>query len=190
MPELRSTICDDARQAFTEVFWNPHTHMLLDTVGGAFSDPSIRPNQIFALSLPYSPLDESLQLEVLDALEAEGMCTPYGIRTLSPMDPRYQGFCRGPEWARELAYQQGSVLPWILAHYADAVFRVHGKNQETLARFEPAIRAFTSHLHEAGVGAISEIFEGDPPHTPRGSICQAWNVAEILRLLDTLVRND
>ncbi|OPZ28813.1 MAG: Amylo-alpha-1,6-glucosidase [Lentisphaerae bacterium ADurb.BinA184] len=190
LPGLPPTLCDDVRRAFVETFWNPASHTLYDSVSGAFSDPSVRPNQIFALSLPHSPLDEQRQLEVLDSFEAEGLCTPYGIRTLSPLDPRYQGVCRGPEWARELAYQQGSVLPWILAHYADAVFRVFGRSEFTVARFDPAVRALADHLNEAGIGGLSEIFEGDPPHVPRGSICQAWNVGEILRLLHELYRED
>ncbi|TMG16387.1 MAG: hypothetical protein E6H98_10195 [Chloroflexi bacterium] len=112
----------------------------------------------------------------LDAVSAT-LLTPYGLRTLSPKDERYQPAYRGDQRARDAAYHQGLVWPWLLGPYLDAHLRIHGDRAAAGRVLEP----FTAHLAEAGLGTISEIFEPEPPFRPVGCIAQAWSVAEILR---------
>ena len=180
--ELESDYDTRIRHAFVRKFWQPASRVLLDNINEFCTDSSVRPNQIFAVSLPNSPLNLAQQKAVVQTVRQE-LFTPFGLRSLSPQDMRYRGVCQGENWLRELAYHQGSVWPWLLAHYAEAVFRAEGRNKQTRAQFTPVLEAFCQHLSEAGIGSISEVFDGDSPHTPRGAISQAWNVGEVLRLL-------
>ena len=136
-------------------------------------DGSIRPNQRFAISLPF-PLIEGERAESILRVCEEKLLTPYGLRTLSPDDSRYRGIATGPPEERDAAYHQGTVWPWLIGAYADAVQRVRGER--------PEFPALIAHLADAGLGSISEVFGGDPPHAPRGCIAQAWSVAELLRV--------
>ncbi len=170
------------RFAFVRKFWDANEKRLLDTVNEFTSDPSVRPNAIFAVSLPFSPLSAEQQKTVVRTIKAE-LFTPCGLRSLSPNDIRYRGVCQGENWVRELAYHQGSVWPWFLAHFAEALLKTDPKSRDTAAAFKAVVAAFASHMGECGVGSVSEVFDGDAPHTPRGSIAQAWNVAELLRFL-------
>jgi 4-alpha-glucanotransferase len=163
---------------------------LLDVLDGPDGDdPAIRPNQVFALSLPASPLDSSAQAGVLTEI-AEHLLTSHGLRSLSPADPAYQGCYAGDIDARDGAYHQGTVWAWLLGHYAMAEHRVTGDARLALSRLEP----LGDHLLDAGLGSISEIFDGDAPHRPRGAPCQAWSVACTLeawwRLGGTLQRSE
>ena len=132
----------------------------------------IRPNQILALSLDHSPLDTATQNAVLTTC-ARHLLTSYGLRSLAPSDPAYAAQYRGDVWARDGAYHQGPVWGWLLGHYALAQQHVRGDATEALAVLEP----LSDHLHDAAVGHASEIFDGAPPHTPRGAPAQAWSVA-------------
>ena len=137
-------------------------------------DPSLRPNQVFAVSLPASPLDAAAQRAVIAACAP--LVTPFGLRSLAPGDPAYCPVITGPPYRRDAAYHQGTVWAWLLGHWALANWRVGGDAaaaQAILAGIEP-------HLSDAGLGQVSEIFDGDPPHTPRGCPAQAWSVACIL----------
>ncbi len=170
------------RISFRRRFWNEDAGCLFDVVDGpAGDDPSIRPNQILAVSLPYSPLDSRQRKSVVDIAERE-LLTPYGLRTLSPGDPSYVGEYHGGPAERDRVYHQGTVWPWLLGPYADAHYRVY-RDRNYIARL---LRPFRKHLLEAGVGAVSEIFDGDAPHKPAGCISQAWSTAEILRIYTTL----
>jgi len=167
-----------ARQRFAEVFWNPRAGCLYDCVDGEGADPSLRPNQIFALSLPFPLLGGERAHGVLGAVE-EKLLTPRGLRTLAAEDPRYRPTCAGTAAERDAAYHQGTVWPWLLGPFLTALVRLRGeagrrRGRELLAGFAP-------HLAEVGVGTVSEIFDGDPPHAARGAIAQAWSVAELLR---------
>ncbi|HTQ33757.1 MAG TPA: amylo-alpha-1,6-glucosidase [Stellaceae bacterium] len=145
---------------------------VLDGPGG--DDATLRPNQVFAVSLPASPLDTVQQQSVLTACAP--LVTPYGLRSLAPSDPAYCPIITGPPHQRDGAYHQGTVWAWLLGHWALANYRVSGDAavaQAVLAGIEP-------HLSDAGLGQVSEIFDGDPPHTPRGCPAQAWSVACIL----------
>jgi glycogen debranching enzyme len=169
---------DAVREKFRERFWNATAGCLFDVVDP--EDASIRPNQVFALSLPFPLLQGDRAESVLRVCEAK-LLTPVGLRTLAPDDPRYRGRIDGNQWERDSAYHQGTVWPWLFGPWITAVVRVRGDAGRDEAR--RLIDNMDKHLSEAGVGSISEVFDGDPPHTPRGCIAQAWSVAELLRVI-------
>ncbi|WP_324674192.1 amylo-alpha-1,6-glucosidase [Hymenobacter sp. GOD-10R] len=167
--------------AFQPNFWNADLGCLYDCLHlDGTPDASIRPNQLFALSLPF-PLLTGERAEQVLSVVAEHLYTPVGLRSLSPEDTRYQPIYEGPLLQRDGAYHQGTVWSWLLGPYVDALLYVHGQKlgQE---RAQQVLEAFTYHLREAGVGTISEIFDGQAPHYPRGCMAQAWSVAEVLRV--------
>jgi predicted glycogen debranching enzyme len=158
-------------------FWNSESgycYDVLDTPEG--NDPSLRPNQIFAVSLPQSLLNPEEQRGVVDAC-SRTLLTSYGLRSLNPGHPQYQGCYTGSPLQRDGAYHQGSVWGWLLGPFALAHLRVYQNKQEAASFLAP----MAQHLHAAGLGTISEIFDGDAPFTPKGCIAQAWSVAEVLR---------
>ncbi|HEY2954738.1 MAG TPA: amylo-alpha-1,6-glucosidase [Candidatus Eisenbacteria bacterium] len=160
-----------------ERFWNQETGCLDDVLDGPSGrDAALRPNQIFAVSLPESPLPASRRRAVLEAC-GRRLLTSHGLRSLSPGDPRYRGVYLGDPRDRDRAYHQGTAWTWLLPHYALAHFRVHGSREEALALLEP----LGDLLASFGVGYLPEIADGDPPHAPRGCIAQAWSVGETLR---------
>ncbi|MEO8418644.1 MAG: amylo-alpha-1,6-glucosidase, partial [Methylophilaceae bacterium] len=161
-----------ARQGFQR-FINPANGGLYDVLDGpAGNDDRIRPNQIFAVSLPFSPLDKEAQHDVVSQC-ARYLLTPYGLRSLDPADTEYRPCYQGGVWERNSAYHQGTAWAWLLGHYALAEYRVSGNAEQALSRLEP----IREHLNQAGLGTVSEIFDGEPPHTPRGCPAQAWSVA-------------
>jgi predicted glycogen debranching enzyme len=166
------------KESFVDTFWNDDVGCLFDVVDGDRRDASIRPNQIFALSLPYPLLPKDKAKSVLDRIEGE-LLTPYGLRSLAPSDPAYRGAYRGGPAERDAAYHQGTVWSWLLGPYADALVKTHGVAGKAKAR--KALEGLVPHLREAGLGTISEIFDGDAPHLPCGCPAQAWSVAETLR---------
>ncbi|HZR28306.1 MAG TPA: amylo-alpha-1,6-glucosidase [Terriglobales bacterium] len=170
-----------ACESFNRLFWNEKAGCLFDVVGSAGPDASIRPNQVFAISLPYPILEPEKSPSVLQVVERE-LLTPYGLRTLSPGDARYIGHYAGDSGARDRAYHQGTVWPWLLGPFITAYLKVNGQSREARDKASQWLRNFEPHLAIAGLGQISEIFDGDPPHTPRGCIAQAWSVAELLRV--------
>jgi len=175
-------LAEQLRANFPRLFWNPSAGCLYDMVDGERRDAAIRPNQIFAVSLANVLLPEDQARSVVDVVERE-LLTPYGLRTLAPGDPNYHGRYEGDQRGRDGAYHQGTVWPWLLGPFITAYLKVHGRTPQTLAKAAEFLAAFPEHLNTAGVGQISEIFDGDPPHRPRGCIAQAWSVAEILRAL-------
>ena len=144
-------------------------------------DESVRPNQIFAVSLPHNPLQRQQMVKVVNKVTNE-LLTPYGLRTLSPLDPRYRGIYQGSVKKRDMAYHQGTIWPWLLGHYGDALLKVSQDRKAAMKTLKGILTNIGDHLHNAGLGYVSEIFNGDPPHEPGGCIAQAWSVAEILRL--------
>ena len=146
---------------------------LYDVLDGPDGDDgSVRPNQIFAVSLPHSPLDREAQQRVVDECGRYLLCS-YGLRSLAPSAADYRGRYGGGVLERDGAYHQGSVWAWLLGHYALARYRVEGDPRAAQSLLEP----LADHLSDAGVGTVSEIFDGDPPHTARGAPSQAWSVA-------------
>jgi len=177
-----SELAEQLRASFPRLFWNAATNCLYDVVDGERRDAAIRPNQIFAVSLAHTLLPDDQARSVVDVVERE-LLTPYGLRTLAPGDPNYHPRYEGDQRSRDGAYHQGTVWPWLLGPFITAYLKVHGRAPQTLAKAAQFLAAFPEHLQTAGLGQISEIFDGDPPHRPLGCIAQAWSVAEILRAL-------
>jgi glycogen debranching enzyme len=151
-------------------------------VDGGHADPTIRPNQILTLALPYRLLEPEKERAVFETVRVS-LLTPFGLRSLAPSDPQYRGRYQGDIRARDSAYHQGTVWPWWLGAYGDALLRVEGDTPDARAKVRDLFQAFEGHLGEVGLGTISEVFDGDAPHRPGGCISQAWSVSEILRLL-------
>jgi glycogen debranching enzyme len=150
-------------------------------VNDADRDASIRPNQVIAISLANTMLSKERAAGILRVVERE-LLTPRGLRTLSPADPNYIGRYEGGPSSRDGAYHQGTVWPWLMGPYISAYFKTFG-DQAGRDFATQWIESFQTHLHEACLGQISEIFDGDAPHTPRGCVAQAWSVSELLRAL-------
>ena len=171
------------KKGFVSTFWDKKKAYLADCVDGSEKDWSVRPNQIFAVSLPYSPLKEDMQQAVLDKVESE-LLTPMGLRSLSPNDPHYRGKMSGNLEERNKAIHQGMVWPWLLGHFVEASLKL--KERDGLEQAYQLYQGFEDVMHDAGLSTISEIYEGDAPHKARGAISQAWNVAEIIRMGNTI----
>jgi predicted glycogen debranching enzyme len=171
---------DIAANNFNAKFWNSKGSYLYDVIDGDKRDASIRPNQIFAISLPHVLLSPERAAGVVQLVEHE-LLTPYGLRTLSPSNPQYCARYEGDARARDFAYHQGTVWPWLLGPFITAYLKVHGRTDESLLKVRGWLGYFQAHLREAGLGQISEVFSAAPPHRPGGCIAQAWSVAELLR---------
>jgi predicted glycogen debranching enzyme len=175
-------LAEQTRDAFRTRFRRPDLDHLADVVDGPDGDDwTMRPNQVFALSLPYPLLEGDDARMILDAV-GRSLLTSFGLRSLSPDDPSYRGTYGGDQVQRDGSYHQGPVWSWLLGPYAEARYRLDGDAAAALA----VLRPIGDHLRDAGLGSVSEIFEGDPPHLPRGCIAQAWGVAEVLRVLRVL----
>lgn len=160
-------------------FWNGAAGYCYDVIDGpAGNDAALRPNQLLAVSLPHSPLSSAQQRAVVDAC-ARRLLTSHGLRSLSPDDPAYVGRYGGNRRQRDAAYHQGTVWAWLIGPFVDAHLRVYGDRQTARSFLQPLL----DHLTDHGLGTISEIFDGDPPFTPRGCFAQAWSVAEMMRVL-------
>jgi len=176
------TIASMLQWTFNRVFWNEKGGYLYDCVNGGPPDASIRPNQVIAISLPYTMLATERAKSVLEVVERE-LLTPYGLRTLSPTDPKYSGHYGGNSFQRDSVYHQGTVWPWLLGPYISAFMKVNGDSEEARGKILNSLAPLRQHLSEAGLGQISEVLDGDVPHNPGGCFAQAWSVGEILRSL-------
>ena len=166
--------------SFTENFWDDERGYLADVVCKGQKDWSIRPNMIIATSLEYSPLDENQKVQVLDVAKSK-LLTDRGLRSLSPNDPAYKGYYHGNQSQRDKAYHQGTVWPWLLGHFAEGYLKIHGK--AGMAFVQKMIRSFDDVMTQYGIGTVAEIYDGDPPHRPKGAISQAWSIGELLRMM-------
>jgi glycogen debranching enzyme len=151
-------------------------------VNGGAPDASIRPNQILAISLHHSMVSKGRATAILRVVERE-LLTPYGLRTLSPRDPKYRGRYEGDMRGRDSAYHQGTVWPWLLGPFISAYAQVHGRDGSVSVKVASWLDVLRGHMSEAGLGQLSEVFDGDAPHAPGGCFAQAWSVAETLRAL-------
>ncbi|MCF6155684.1 MAG: glycogen debranching protein [Candidatus Brocadia sp.] len=176
-----NSLAQKVSESFHNIFWFDKGQYLYDCIDGEIRDKAIRPNQIFAVSLPYSMLSIQRQRSVIEIVKTH-LLTPYGLRSLSPEDKDYINQYHGNQYERDRAYHQGTVWAWLIGPYISAYARVYAGSEDTPKYLKGLFGPFYAHLFEAGLGTISEIFDGDPPHTPRGCISQAWSVAEILRV--------
>ena len=168
-----------AQASFAARFWyedGGYLYDLIDGPDGEAPETALRPNQLLALALPYPVLEEARAASVLAACERE-LLTSYGLRTLNPGNPAYAPYYAGDQRQRDGAYHQGTVWPWLLGAFVRAHWAVHGDAASARSYLAP----LEHHLADACIGQISEIFDADPPHTPRGCFAQAWSVAEVLR---------
>ena len=177
-------LIENITRAFEKHFWISEKEYLADTwmPGEDIQDLSVRPNQIFAISLPFPVVTDVKKMKGILRTVSEELSTPYGLRTLSPADPRYRGRYTGSPAERDAAYHQGTVWPWLVGHYGDAVIKAEAGNPTAMARLDTMVTHLEAHLYEKGIGSVSEIFNGDSPHDACGCIAQAWSVAELIRL--------
>ncbi len=177
VPELLAR-ARDARQRFATVFWNESAGCLYDVINGDDKDPAIRPNQLFALSLPHELLPRSQALSILKVIEQK-LLTPAGLRSLAPGSPGYRPRYEGNVHSRDGAYHQGTVWAWLLGPYITALVRLRGDTGRAHAR--ALVDNLGPLLGQYGLGTLGEVFDAEPPFTARGCIAQAWSVGEILR---------
>lgn len=166
-------------KSFANCFWDMEHSYLADCVDGQERDWSVRPNQLFAVSLPFSPLLPRQQRAVMEKIKSE-LLTPKGLRTLSPLDERYQSRYEGDQPSRDRAYHQGIVWPWLLGHFTEAILKTEGP--VSLPFLEKIFNNMIYVLDECCINMVPEIFDGDFPHIARGAVAQAWSVAELIRM--------
>lgn len=177
MPEL-------IRNSFLDLFWDDKLGYLADYVNDdEGANTFVRPNMVIAASLPYSMLGSEQMKKVLDVADKE-LVTPRGLRTLSPRNTLFKGICAGNQEERDSAYHQGTVWPWLIGPFSEGWLKVYGK--QGVNKIRKLVYGFEEVMNEHGVSTISEIYDGDPPHSARGAISQAWSVSEILRIIDLL----
>jgi predicted glycogen debranching enzyme len=179
--DMINTCADKAKKSFLEKFWYTEGNYLYDNIDEQGNpDTSLRPNQLFSISLPYTLLEGEKANAALKIIK-EKLYTPVGLKSLPSDDSRYIGHYGGDALTRDRSYHQGPVWSWLLGAYIEAWIKTEGE------RFKPQaaeiFKAFAYHLNEGCIGSVSEIFDGDKPHHPRGCVAQAWGVAEILRVI-------
>jgi predicted glycogen debranching enzyme len=176
------SMAQQAADSFARLFWNDGIGCLNDCIlPDGRPDTTLRPNQIFAVSLPFSALSASQQRAVVAAVE-QRLLTPYGLRTLDPDDSRYVGTYTGPQETRDRAYHQGTAWPYLMGAFVEAYLKVNNFSTEARNKSAGFIEPLMRHITEAGcLGQLCEIFDGNPPHKPRGCFAQAWSIAELIR---------
>jgi glycogen debranching enzyme len=169
---------EQTRRSFNQRFWHDQGGYLYDVVDGdRGDDPACRPNQLFAISLRHPVLDPARWEAVVNVVR-ERLLTPVGLRSLAPGHPKFKARYFGDLSARDAAYHQGTVWAWLIGPFIDAWLKVHPDDRAGARGF---LEGFVPHLGEGALGTISEIFDAEPPYTPRGCIAQAWSIAEVLR---------
>lgn len=166
-------------RSFIDCFWSDEKKYLADCANGDTRDWSVRPNQLFAVSMHSSPLLPAQQRAVIEKVKEE-LLTPRGLRTLSPADPQYRPEYSGDQPNRDRSYHQGTVWPWLLGHFTEAVLKAEGP--VALPFLEKIYDGFKYVLDEYCINNIPELFDGDFPHRPGGAVAQAWSVAELIRM--------
>jgi glycogen debranching enzyme len=170
-----------AKESFDKLFWNAAGNYLYDVIDeNGQPDVALRPNQLFAISLPFA-LIEGEKAEAILKITEEKLYTPVGLRSLPMEDAHYVHHYGGDQWHRDSSYHEGTVWSWLLGAYVDAMMKSEVRSRKPDA--VKVIENFTRHLNEACIGQVSEIFDADAPHHPRGCVAQAWGVAEVLRAI-------
>ncbi|MBK8465396.1 MAG: glycogen debranching enzyme family protein [Chloracidobacterium sp.] len=170
-----------AKASFNGQFWNDEENCLYDVVDGANKDASVRPNQIFAVSLQHTMLDEERARAVVKKVQAE-LLTEVGLRSLTPNDPRFVAIYKGLPRQRDGAYHQGTVWAWLIGPFIEAYRKTHSQDAKAQIQITQMLSGFKQHISDTMLGQISEIFDAQQPHYPRGAAAQAWSVAELLRI--------
>lgn len=171
----------NAEARFQSRYWDDKRGYLADAHNGHHADGSLRPNQLWAIGLPHSPLSDAQRASALEHVTRK-LLVPAGLRTLAPGHHGYRGRYAGSQTERDRAYHQGTVWPWLLGIYADAVIKTHGR-EALEGALGPCLSFMAQHLTGAGcIGQISEVFDGDAPHAPAGAPAQAWSVTEVYRV--------
>jgi predicted glycogen debranching enzyme len=178
-------LADRVRESFNRTFWNAEANCLYDGIQDGRPDRKIRPNQIFAVSLPFALLPPKRAEAVVTCVK-EKLLTPYGLRSLAPEDTEYRKIYQGNPYERDNAYHQGTAWAWLIGPFVDGYLNAFGISEENWLYLTSLFDPLRQHLREAGLGSISEIFDGDPPHSPKGCASQAWSVAEVLRTYQKL----
>ena len=180
--KIYAEMASEAKENFNQIFWNEREQCLFDVIDGDAKDAAIRPNQIFAVSLPNTMLSIGRAQKIVKKVEDE-LLTPVGLRSLSPKDARYCPIYIGSPFERDSAYHQGTTWTWLIGSFVDAYRKVHPNGRQAENRVNEILEGFKNHLTETGAGQISEIFDADTPHKSRGCVAQAWSVAEVLRVI-------
>jgi predicted glycogen debranching enzyme len=177
-----ASLAESTRATFRSKFWNGSESCLFDVVerdGGGGNDAAIRPNQVFAISLPHKLLEPVAARQVLAVVERE-LLTPFGLRTLSPKDPHYRGTYSGDVESRDSAYHQGTVWPWLMGPFVVAHFEAYGRDAAARQRCLDWLSALKEYRTSEGMNQLPELFDGDPPHRAGGCPAQAWSLASII----------
>lgn len=185
--ELDGDRADDLRQlarkvqrSFNRTFWDDELGYLVDHVNETGRDTSLRPNQVFAVSLPHGPLAQAKGRKLMQAVR-QRLLTPVGLRTLPVDDANYHGRCEGSMFQRDAAYHQGTVWAWLMGPFIEGWLRAHRFSPASRRQAGQFIAPLLEELGRHSLGQLHEIFDGDPPHPPRGCPAQAWSIAELLR---------
>ncbi|MFO7998978.1 MAG: amylo-alpha-1,6-glucosidase [Bacteroidales bacterium] len=179
LSEQWKTLAIQVQESFQAIFMGPDIPFLADFVYDGTRNISVRPNQVIATSLPYSPLPELVRRNIIDTVYKE-LLTPRGLRTLSPSDIRYKGRYEGNAVERDAAFHQGTVWPWLLGHFSEGYLKIYGHQGVELIR--KLYEGFQGTMKENAIGSISEIYDGNPPHQANGASSFAPSVAEIRRM--------
>jgi predicted glycogen debranching enzyme len=186
--EEYAELAKKVKASFVKKFWNESKNCLYDVIrSDSDKDDSVRPNQIFAVSLKFSILDYDKEEAVFDKVMDE-LLTPFGLRSLSKEDKQYKGRCEGNQLERDSAYHQGTVWSWLMGPFIDAYIKLNGTGAAQKKSIRRMMKPLFKHLDDCGLNGVSEIFDGDGPHTARGCINQAWGVATLLRIKKMLAK--
>jgi predicted glycogen debranching enzyme len=172
-------LAEKCAENFRKIFWNEEAGYLNDCIlPDGTVDDSLRPNQIYAVSLPFSPLDYLQQKQVVNII-MEKLLTPYGLRTLAPDDKRYHKRYEGNQYERDSAYHNGTVWPYLIGPFIGAYLKVNNFSNTAKADAGSFLQPLLTHL--TSIGSLPEVFDGSQPHRPGGCFAQAWSIAEVLR---------
>ena len=176
-----SELAEKVADSFRKAFWINPIRGLADVANETGRDDACRPNQIFAASLPHSPLTDDQRHAVVDVVRRE-LLTPYGLRTLSPSDPKFQPRYSGTQFERDRAYHNGAIWPWLIGAFLEAHLKVNHRSQYSVEQARRWLQPLLDAMEDGCIGSIAEIYEAQTPHRSVGCFAQAWSVAEVLRL--------
>jgi glycogen debranching enzyme len=178
-----TALADQAADGFRRTFWHAGSPYrgLADVVNEQGVDKQIRPNQIFAVSLPHSPLTPDQRKTVVEIVRRE-LLTPVGLRTLATGERNFHPHFTGPQFERDRAYHNGTIWPWLIGAFIEAYLKTHRKTDESVAQARAWLQPLIDSMETGCIGSISECYAAAPPHRPVAAAAQAWSVAEVLRL--------